>query len=62
VGKPRTAFGGSPLPALPRQGTVVDDPVYITRDGKRMLLPIPIGGGSMSDLTLVNNWTAELKK
>jgi len=62
VGKPMTGFGGAPLPGLPRQATGVDSPVFITRDGKRMLLPVPIGGGSMSDLTLVNNWSTALLK
>jgi Tol biopolymer transport system component len=62
VGKPKTAFGGLPLPSLLRQGTSVGGAVYISQDGKRMLLPVPIGGGSMSDLTLMNNWTAELKQ
>jgi len=38
----------------------VDAPVYITQDGKRMLLPVAVGGGST--LTLVSNWTAGLNK
>ena len=59
-GKPQIMFGGMPLPGLPRNGSGVDAPVYITQDGKRMLLPVAVGGGST--LTLVSNWTAGLNK
>jgi eukaryotic-like serine/threonine-protein kinase len=60
VGKPKIAFRGAPMPGLPRQGTGIGGPVYITSEGKRILLPVAISGGSMSDLTVVTDWSIGL--
>ena len=64
IGRPRLLFGGHPLPVLPgfdasgEGGT----PVYLTQDGKRLLLAIPTDFGSITALTLVTDWTAAFTK
>jgi Tol biopolymer transport system component len=62
IGESRVLFGGKPLPALPHHPEDWDVPVYITSDGKRILLPVPIQGDASRSLTLVTNWTAALQK
>lgn len=54
-------FGGRPLPALPSDASSYGPPVYLTADGNRVLLPVPLEGSALS-LTLVNNWVADLNK
>jgi Tol biopolymer transport system component len=61
TGQAHILFGGQPLPALPCAPTTYGAPVYLTADGKRILLPVPLLEGSSPALTLVTNWTAELK-
>ncbi|HEY6291405.1 MAG TPA: protein kinase, partial [Terriglobia bacterium] len=63
VGPSQPLFGGKTLPeimgATPSVGVSLDS----TRDGKRMLLAIPVTEHPTNPfLTLVSNWTAELKK
>jgi Tol biopolymer transport system component len=58
IGRSRPLFGGRPLPALPgdegdREGSA---PVYITRDGARVLLAVPTNLAAVTPLTLVTNW------
>jgi hypothetical protein len=61
IGKSTISFGGKPLPARPHDPSNWDVPVYISPDGKRILLPVPLETDSRP-LTLVTNWTAALKK
>jgi Tol biopolymer transport system component len=64
IGRSRLLFGGHPLPVLPgfdasgEAGT----PVYLTQDGKRIVLLVPTDFGSITALTLVTNWTASFRK
>ena len=62
IGGSRVLFGGKPLPALPVNREDWEVPVYITADGKRILLPVPVEGAASRSLTLVMNWTAALQK
>jgi hypothetical protein len=62
IGNSRMSFGGKPLPAMPRAPNSVAAPIYITHDGKRVLLPAPVDDNPAMNLTLVSNWTAEVKK
>jgi Tol biopolymer transport system component len=60
---PRILFGDRPLPGQPRayMGRVgVGGPVYITSDGKRILLPVPVETNASVALTLVTQWTTAL--
>ncbi len=61
TGQAHVLFGGQPLPALPCDPSTYGSPVYLTADGKRILLPVPLQEGSSPSLTLVTNWTAGLK-
>jgi serine/threonine protein kinase len=60
----RSLFGGRPLPVMP--GYVFDSQtapaVYITPDGKRIILAIPTDLDAVKPLSLITNWTAGLKK
>ena len=64
VGSSRFLFGGHALPALPGYDGIDESgtPVYLTSDGKRALLAVPKDIDRVTPLTLVLNWTAELKK
>jgi Tol biopolymer transport system component len=62
IGQSHSLFGGHPLPAVPQDSSSWGTPVYITSDGKRILLPVPLEESPPPPLTLVTNWTAELKK
>jgi eukaryotic-like serine/threonine-protein kinase len=62
IGQYQVLFGGKPLPALPHDPSGWDVPVYLTSDGKRILLPVPLETDSSRPLTLVTNWTTALKK
>jgi Tol biopolymer transport system component len=62
IGESRVLFGGKPLPALPVNPEDWEVPVYITSDGKRVLLPVPVEGAASRSLTLVMNWAAALQK
>ncbi len=62
IGRAHVLFGGHPLPALPCDPTTYGSPVYLTPDGKRILLPVPLLESSSPSLTLVTNWMSELKK
>jgi eukaryotic-like serine/threonine-protein kinase len=61
MGRPREILGGAPLMATLLQRNIVGTGAYMTQDGKRMLLAIP-RENSAPPLTLVTNWTQELKK
>jgi dipeptidyl aminopeptidase/acylaminoacyl peptidase len=61
VGHAHVLFGGRPLPALPSDASSYAPPVYLTADGNRVLLPVPLEGSALS-LTVVSNWIAQLKK
>jgi len=62
IGESGVLFGSKPLPALPHNPSDWDVPVYITADGKRVLLPVPVETNTSGSLTLVTNWTAALQK
>jgi len=62
VGQSQVLFGGKPLPARPHDPDGWDVPVYLTSDGKRILLPVPVETDSSRPLELVTNWTAALKR
>jgi Tol biopolymer transport system component len=62
LGQSHLLFGGKPLPSLPHNPNDWDAPVYITPDGKRMLLPVPVETNASPSLTLVTNWTAALQR
>jgi eukaryotic-like serine/threonine-protein kinase len=62
IGQSQVLFGGKPLPARPSIPDGWDVPVYLTSDGKRILLPVPVETDSSLPLNLVTNWTAALKK
>lgn len=64
VGSSRLLFGGRTLSALPGYDGVDESgtPVYLTNDGKRVLLAVPTDLDRITSLTLLLNWTAELKK
>jgi eukaryotic-like serine/threonine-protein kinase len=53
IGNSHPLFGGRPLP---------EGPFDMTRDGKRLLAAVAVDEKSSSQLTLVTNWFAELKK
>jgi hypothetical protein len=57
--KTRNVFGGRPLPATAGQ---IDADKLITRDAKRILLPKITQAEVLNSLTLVTDWTADLKK
>ena len=62
IGQSHVLFGGKPLPARPHDPSGWDVPVYLTSDGKRILLPVPMETDSSRPLTLVTNWTTALKR
>jgi Tol biopolymer transport system component len=62
IGQSQVLFAGKPLPARPSGPDYWEVPVYLTSDGNRILLPVPVETGSSLPLTLVTNWTAALKK
>jgi len=53
IGSSHLLFGGRPLP---------DGPFDLTRDGKRLLAAVAVDEKVSSQLTLVTNWFAEVKK
>jgi Tol biopolymer transport system component len=55
-------FGDKPLPARPHDPDGWDVPIYLTFDGKRILLPVPVETDSSLPLNLVTNWTTALKR
>jgi Tol biopolymer transport system component len=57
--KTRNAFGGRQLPALPQFMNIAN---AITKDGKRLLFPKPMQDNKQNLLTLLTNWSADLKK
>jgi Tol biopolymer transport system component len=62
ISQSQILFGGKPLPARPHIPDGWEVPVYLTSDGKRILLPVPTETDSSLPLTLVTNWSAALKK
>jgi Tol biopolymer transport system component len=62
IGKSQVVFGGKPLPARPSAPDTWYVPVYLTSDGKRILLPVPVETDSSLSLNLVTNWPAALKQ
>ena len=62
LGESHLLFGDKPLPSLPHNREGWDVPVYITPDGKRILLPVPVETNGSPSLTLVTNWTAALQR
>jgi len=61
IGQSQILFGGKPLPARPSAPDSWDAPVYLTPDGKRILLPVPVDTDPSLPLNLVTNWPAALK-
>ncbi len=64
VGDPQVEMGGTTVPGgsntfTPRAGSYVSQ---ITRDGKRILLAVPVAGGAPETLTLNTNWIATITK
>jgi eukaryotic-like serine/threonine-protein kinase len=57
--KTRNVFGGRQLPVTPPFLNIAN---VITKDGKRLLFPKPTQDNKQSLLTLITNWSAELKK
>jgi Tol biopolymer transport system component len=53
VGKPRVILSGRALGS--------SSGFYVTRDGKRWLVPLPVAEPNVSPLILTTNWTAALK-
>jgi serine/threonine protein kinase/Tol biopolymer transport system component len=53
VGGSHPLFGGRPLP---------EGPFDVTHDGKRILVAVAVDENISSQLTLVTNWAAEIKK
>lgn len=63
IGQTRVLFGGHPLPALPHGPDVEHSPVYLYHARWQAHPSAGSGGRSSSPpLTLVTNWTAELRK
>ena len=62
ISQSKVLFGGKPLPARPHDPDNWDVPVYLTADGKRILLPVAVGTDSSRPVDLVTNWTAALKR
>ena len=63
IGEPHFMFGGKPQPALLDPNAGFAPPrAYFSPDDKRILLRVPLEGGSSPALTLVSNWAADLKK
>ena len=59
-GKAREIFGGQILPG----SWIIDYHTFnwIAPDGKRLLLPVPVGQSGPSNISLVANWPALMKK
>ena len=57
--KTRNVFGGRALPPLPQFLNVAN---VITKDGKRLLFPKTTQDNKQNLLTLITNWSADLKK
>ena len=57
--KTRNVFGGHPFPAVP---PFLSPQYLITADAKRVILPKVIKDDAPNSLTLITNWTADLKK
>ncbi len=53
IGAQRPLFGGRTVPAGPLQ---------FANDGKRLLIAVPVEEETINTVTLVQNWSAELKK
>ena len=64
VGQTRNIFGGRPLPVMPADVFTgqTAPPVYMTPDGKRVVLVVPNDLDAVKPLNLITNWTAGLKK
>ena len=61
MGQSQILFGGKPLPGRPSAPDSWEAPIYLTPDGKRMLLPVSVETDSGLTLNLVTNWTTALK-
>ena len=57
--KTRSVFGGRSFPAIP---PFLSPQYLITADAKRVILPKVIKDDAPNSLTLITNWTADLKK
>jgi hypothetical protein len=64
LGQSRILFGGRALPALPggEVGNEAAPSVYISADGKRIILAVPTDHEAVKPLTLITNWTERLNK
>jgi serine/threonine protein kinase len=69
LGESHIAFGGKPLQSFGLADALIphplggwDVPVYISSDGKRILLPVPVETNASPSLTLVTHWTAALQR
>ena len=59
VGQARMLFGGQRLPVLPgaQAGDAAVSPVYMSPDGKRVVIALPTNLSSERPLNLVTNWS-----
>jgi len=69
LGESHIVFGGKPLQSFGLADALIphplggwDVPVYISSDGKRILLPVPVETNASPSLTLVTNWMAALQR
>ena len=62
IGAGHVMFGGQALPRVPGLGGVAVAAAYApTRDGKRLLIAVPVDEESGMTINLVTNWAEELK-
>jgi dipeptidyl aminopeptidase/acylaminoacyl peptidase len=59
--KSEEIFGGKPLPGI-WPSHLMPNASWITGDGKRLLLPVPVGKSGPSKIDLIANWSAKLKQ
>jgi len=62
TGGTRMLFGGQTLPVFPgvEAGSAGGSPVYISPDGKRVVIAVPTNLSSETPLNLITNWTGNL--
>jgi Tol biopolymer transport system component len=62
TGRTRMLFGGQTLPVFPgvEAGSAGGSPVYISPDGKRVVIAVPTNLSSETPLNLITNWTGNL--
>ncbi len=63
-GQPQVLFGGRPLPVLPGYAYAEEagTPVYMTHDGKHIVLAVPVNLNAQTPLLLQTDWLANLNR